>query len=146
MQVFRFFTIIKFRAIYFSTSLGHYWPLIDKIGLNLPSPSLPASHLCHQEVNYDPATADLIFIRINIQFIQGQERWAQSLFLNLFILSASLLILRPYPQNISRGRYLPRVAEGRGFLLTSTPFILSGSLFTPRPYLQFNRGHHLPFR
>jgi hypothetical protein len=33
MQVFRFFTIIKFRAIYFSTSLGHYWPWIDKEGL-----------------------------------------------------------------------------------------------------------------
>jgi hypothetical protein len=33
MQVFRFFTIIKFRAIYFWTSQGHYWPLIDKVGL-----------------------------------------------------------------------------------------------------------------
>jgi hypothetical protein len=34
MQVFRFFTLIKFRAIYFRTSLGHYRPLIDKVGLN----------------------------------------------------------------------------------------------------------------
>jgi hypothetical protein len=39
MQVFRFFTIIKFRAFYFSTSLGHYWPLIDKVGLiSIPYP------------------------------------------------------------------------------------------------------------
>ncbi len=37
MQVFRFFTIIKFRAIYFSTSLGHYWPLIDKVGFTKKS-------------------------------------------------------------------------------------------------------------
>ncbi len=40
MQVFKFFTIIKFRAIYFSTSLGHYWPLIDKVGLEENSKSL----------------------------------------------------------------------------------------------------------
>jgi hypothetical protein len=33
MQGFRFFRIIKFRAIYFWTSKGHYWPLIDKVGL-----------------------------------------------------------------------------------------------------------------
>jgi hypothetical protein len=39
MQVFRFFTKIKFEAIYyvdstsyFWTSQGHYWPLIDKVG------------------------------------------------------------------------------------------------------------------
>jgi hypothetical protein len=33
MQVFNFFTIIKFRAINFSTSLGHYRSLINKVEL-----------------------------------------------------------------------------------------------------------------
>jgi hypothetical protein len=33
MKVFRFFTIIKFLAIYFWTREGHYWPLIYKVGL-----------------------------------------------------------------------------------------------------------------
>ncbi len=35
MQVFRFFAIIKFRATYFWTSQGPYWPLIDKVGLTV---------------------------------------------------------------------------------------------------------------
>jgi hypothetical protein len=34
IQVFRFFTIIKFIAIYFQNSLGSSWPLRDKAGLN----------------------------------------------------------------------------------------------------------------
>jgi len=38
MQVFRFFTIIKFYAFYFSTGLGHCQPLIDKVGLRSLQP------------------------------------------------------------------------------------------------------------
>ncbi len=39
MKVFRFFTIIKFIAIYFWTSQGHYWPLLDKLGLTMTNQS-----------------------------------------------------------------------------------------------------------
>ncbi len=34
MQVFRFFTEIKLWAINFWNSQGHYWPLIDKVGIS----------------------------------------------------------------------------------------------------------------
>jgi hypothetical protein len=40
------------------------------------------------------------------------------------------------PQHI-KGHYLPRLEGGEGFLQIFQPFILSGSLFTLRPYSQY---------
>jgi hypothetical protein len=32
-QALKIFTIIKFKPVFFWTSQGHYWPLVDKVGL-----------------------------------------------------------------------------------------------------------------
>jgi hypothetical protein len=58
--------------------------------LTLSFLSLQASHLCHQ-VNYDPATTDLIFI--SDSFYPGPWRGAVSQFLKPFILSGTLITL-----------------------------------------------------
>ncbi len=70
---------------------------------------------------YDPATTDLIFIRINIYPGPGEG--------DLQLISEPVYFIRViiYPaaflHNISRGHYLPRGVWGEGILLIFNPFI-----------------------
>jgi hypothetical protein len=60
-------------------------------------------------VNYDPATTDIIIIRVNIY--PGPGEGAHNLFFIPFILSGSLFTLRPYPTILAEVTIYP---GGRG--------------------------------
>ena len=80
-------------------------------------------------VNYDPATTNLIFIRVNIYPGPGEG--------GLQLISEPVYFIRvtiypaAFPHNISRGHYLPGGVAGGGILL----------IFQP---IYFYQGHYLP--
>jgi hypothetical protein len=82
-------------------------------------------------VNYDPATTDLIFIRVNIYPGPGEggsQLISQPvLFIRVTIYPVSI------PHNISRGHYLPGGGGGVG----------GGGLQTNFPNHLFYQGHYL---
>jgi hypothetical protein len=83
MQVIRFFTIIKFRAIYFSTSLGHY-SLIDKVGLISSCSKHVAEHVAYDNPR--------VYLR---SFLYSRKRWLD--YVTLTIFSVILLLDHPPP-------------------------------------------------
>ncbi len=65
-------------------------------------------------VNYDPATTDLIFIRVNIYPWPG-EGGLQLIFKPVYFIRVTIYPAT-IPHNISRGHYLPREVGGGCFL------------------------------
>jgi hypothetical protein len=80
-------------------------------------------------VKYDPATTDLIFVRVNIYPGPGEG--------DLQLISEPVYFIRvtiypaAFPHNIRRGHYLPGGVGGGGILL----------IFQP---IYFYQGHYLP--
>ncbi len=89
MQIFRFFIIIKFRDIYFSTSLGHNWPLIDKVGctLVLRVPFFFSEPSAAGGYNWLPAPLGWKLANAgNTKTVQNNRNWAELLLHDVYFI------------------------------------------------------------
>jgi hypothetical protein len=114
--------------------------------LTLSFLSFPASHIRHQDLVWPCIIVrSIIYLwprdyRSNFhqgQYLPGTKGVAYSSFLNPFLLSRSLLTLRPYPTILAEVTTYPAREAGGGGIVFLNPLILSGSLFTLWHLMQF---------
>ncbi len=94
-------------------------------------------------VNYDPATTDLIVIRVNIYPWPGEG--GSQLIFDPFILSGSLFTLRPYPTILAEVTIHPGwLGEGAYRLIFLPINFIRVTIYLTTLSHNISRGHYLP--
>ncbi len=94
-------------------------------------------------VNYDPATTDLIFIRVNIY--PGLGEGGSQLFFQLINFIRVTIYPASLPYNISRGHYFPGGWEERTYRLIFLPInFIRVTIYLMTLSHNICRGHYLP--